>query len=168
MRCAVVGHVEWVEFARVPHMPAAGEIVHADRAWTEPAGGGGVVARQLALLAGRCELLHGARATTSSAPGGTRRLAELGIDVHVAAGAATTRRAWTHVDTRGERTITVLGEKLRPAAPLPLDGYDAVFFVAGDEAALRVGAAAALPRRDGARAADAPAAACRSTCSSAA
>ena len=28
-RVAVVGHVEWVEFARVPRLPAAGEIVHA-------------------------------------------------------------------------------------------------------------------------------------------
>ena len=56
MRCAVVGHVEWVEFARVPHMPAAGSIVHASETWSEPAGGGAVVARQLALLAGRCEL----------------------------------------------------------------------------------------------------------------
>ena len=52
----MVGHVEWVEFARVPHVPAAGEIVHAERAFEEPAGGGGVVARQLTLLAGRCEL----------------------------------------------------------------------------------------------------------------
>ena len=55
-RLAVVGHVEWVEFARVPRMPAAGDIVHAERVWSEPAGGGAVVARQLALLAGRCEL----------------------------------------------------------------------------------------------------------------
>ena len=29
MQLAVVGHVEWVEFARVEHAPEAGEIVHA-------------------------------------------------------------------------------------------------------------------------------------------
>ena len=37
VQAAVIGHVEWVEFARVPHVPAAGEIVHADRVWAEPA-----------------------------------------------------------------------------------------------------------------------------------
>ena len=48
-----------------------------------------------------------------------------------------TRRAWTHVDAAGERTITVLGDKLLPAGPLPLEGYDLVFFVAGKPEALR-------------------------------
>ena len=142
MRCAVVGHVEWVEFARVPNLPAAGEIVHADRVWTEPAGGGGVVARQLALLAGRCELFT-ALGRDDLGRAAQRRLAELGIDVHVRWG-GDTRRAWTHVDARGERTITVLGEKLRPDAPLPLHGYDLVFFVSGTEAALREARAAAF------------------------
>ena len=46
-------------------------------------------------------------------------------------------RAGSHVDADGERTITVLGDKLLPAGPLPLDGYDLVFFVSGDVEALR-------------------------------
>ena len=127
MRCAVVGHVEWVEFARVPRLPGAGEIVHAERVWQEPAGGGAVVARQLALLAGRCELFT-ALGEDELGRGSAKRLAELGIDVHVRWGGAT-RRAWTHVDGDGERTITVLGDKLLPRGPLPLQGYDLVFFV---------------------------------------
>ena len=135
MRCAVVGHVEWVEFARVPRMPAAGEIVHAERVWQEPAGGGAVVARQLALLAGRCELFT-ALGEDALGRESAQRLAELGIDVHVKWG-GTTRRAWTHVDGAGERTITVLGDKLLPAGRLPLEGYDLVFFVAGEPEALR-------------------------------
>ena len=135
MRCAVVGHVEWVEFARVPALPGAGEIVHATEVWEEPAGGGAVVARQLALLAGRCELFT-ALGEDELGRASARRLAALGIDVHVHWGGVT-RRAFTHVDARGERTITVLGDKLLPRGPLPLDGYDLVFFVAGDVAALR-------------------------------
>jgi ribokinase len=135
VRCAVVGHVEWVEFARVPRMPSAGEIVHAERVWEEPAGGGAVVARQLALLAGRCELFT-ALGDDAIGRESVARLAELGIDVHVKWG-GTTRRAWTHVDGAGERTITVLGDKLLPAGPLPLDEYDLVFFVAGRPDALR-------------------------------
>ena len=130
-----MGHVEWVEFARVPRMPAPGQIVHADRVFEEPAGGGGVVARQLALLAGRCELFT-ALGRDELGRAAERRLAELGVDVHVRWGGAT-RRAWTHVDAGGERTITVLGDKLLPDAPLPLAGYDLVFFVSGTEAALR-------------------------------
>jgi ribokinase len=135
VRCAVVGHVEWVEFARVPAQPGAGEIVHATEVWEEPAGGGAVVARQLALLAGRCELFT-ALGEDELGHESARRLAALGIDVHVHWGGAT-RRAFTHVDMRGERTITVLGDKLLPPGPLPLEGYDLVFFVAGDVAALR-------------------------------
>src|SRR5438046_8738631 len=57
MRVAVVGHVEWVEFARVEHVPVPGEIVHALETWQEPAGGGAVAAVQLARLAGDCLFL---------------------------------------------------------------------------------------------------------------
>jgi ribokinase len=135
VRCAVVGHVEWVEFARVPALPGPGEIVHATEVWQEPAGGGAVVARQIALLAGRCELFT-ALGDDELGRDSARLLAALGVDVHAHWGGAT-RRAFTHVDARGERTITVLGDKLLPLGPLPLDGYDLVFFVAGDVAALR-------------------------------
>jgi len=135
VRCAVVGHVEWVEFARVPNVPRPGEIVHADRIWEEPAGGGAVVARQLARLAGRCELFT-ALGDDELGHAAERRLAALGIDVHVQRGGQT-RRAWTHVDRDGERTITVLGDKLLPHGPLPLEGYDLVFFVSGRPEALR-------------------------------
>ena len=43
MRLAVVGHVEWVEFARVETVPRPGEIAHAHETWEEPAGGGAVL-----------------------------------------------------------------------------------------------------------------------------
>lgn len=140
MRCAVVGHVEVVEFARVPHLPEAGQIARASEVWSEPAGGGAVVAAQLMKLAGRCEFFT-ALGDDELGHRAVRSLAELGLDVH-AQHFDQTRRAFTHVDDSGERTITVLGEKLLPRGPLPLDGYDAVFFVAGDVAALRSARAA--------------------------
>jgi ribokinase len=137
VRCAVVGHVEWVEFARVPRMPAAGEIVHAERVWEEPAGGGAVVARQLALLAGSCTF-HTALGNDALGRAAVERLAALGIDVLVQwRDDSPTRRAWTHVDGAGERTITVLGDKLLPDIPLDLAGTDLVFFVSGTADALR-------------------------------
>ena len=53
------------------------------------------------------------------------------------------RRAFTYIDDNGERTITVLGDKLLPSGEngdLPweqLGRCDAVFFVSGDVTALR-------------------------------
>ncbi len=138
MRCAVVGHVEWVEFARVPRWPHAGEIIHATDVFSEPAGGGPVVARQLARLAGRCALFT-VLGDDELGRASVRRLAALSMDVHVQRPRVSmaTRRAWTHIDDKGERTITVLGEKLVARGPLPLEGYDLVYFVSGDVAALR-------------------------------
>jgi ribokinase len=137
VRCAVVGHVEWVEFASVQRWPEPGAIIHATDVWSEPAGGGAVVARQLALLAGRCELFT-AFGRDEAGRSAARRLAELGIDTHVQyPGESATRRAWTHIDGDGERTITVLGDKLLPYGPLPLEAYDLLFFVSGDAEALR-------------------------------
>jgi ribokinase len=54
VKVAVVGHVEWIQFARVERVPLAGEIVHASEDWEEPGGGGAVAALQLARLAGSC------------------------------------------------------------------------------------------------------------------
>ena len=155
MRCAVVGHVEWVEFARVPGMPAAGAIVHASETWSEPAGGGAVVARQLALLAGRCELFT---ALGDDELGPCRRsgVSPSSASTCTSSGAARRGAPGRTSTTRGERTITVLGDKLLPRGPLPLDGYDLVFFVSGDAEALRAARAARFLAATVARAADAP------------
>ena len=147
MRVAVVGHVEWVEFARVERIPAAGEIVHSLETWEEAAGGGAVAAVQLAKLAGSAALF--------TALGGDElgrraraQLAEQGVSVRAMADAAPQRRAFCHVDETGERTITVLGEKLRPSggdSRLPwheLAGMDGIYFVSGDEDAVRAARAA--------------------------
>ena len=50
LRLAVVGHVEWVEFLAVDQLPHPGAIGHAFRTLQEPAGGGAVVAVQMARL----------------------------------------------------------------------------------------------------------------------
>jgi ribokinase len=141
-RVAVVGHVEWVQFARVPHVPSAGEVIHARDPFEEPAGGGAVAAVQLARLAGEAMLLtalgedeHGRRSLA--------RLDELGVRVRAARRAARTRTAVTLVDEARERTITTFGPRLEPCGAdeeLPwgeLEGMDAVYFTAGDLGALR-------------------------------
>jgi ribokinase len=137
VRCAVIGHVEWVEFARVPHVPAPGEIVHATDVWSEPAGGGAVVAAQLAKLAGSCDFFT-SLGDDDLGQTAKDQLEQLGIEVNVEwARVSGTRRAWVHVDANGERTITVLGDKLLPSRRAGFDAYDLVFFVSGTAEALR-------------------------------
>jgi len=142
MNLAVVGHVEWVEFALVDHAPEPGEIVHALETWEEPAGGGAVAAVQLANLAGSC-LLFTALADDDFGRRSRKELEARGVTVHAGHAPGTQRRALTHIDEAGERTITVLGEKLLPSGEdgsLPweeLRRCDAVYFVSGDVSALR-------------------------------
>ena len=135
MRVAVVGHVEWVEFVEVDQVPAPGEIAHGTHAWSEPAGGGAVSAMQLLRLAGACDF-YTALGEDELGRRSAKRLTELGLTVHARWGGET-RRALVQIDRARERTITTIGPKLRPLGPLPLAGYDGIFFGAGDIAALR-------------------------------
>jgi ribokinase len=141
VKVAVVGHVEWVEFVRVETVPAAGEVVHAIERWEEPGGGGAVAAAELARLAGEATLFT----ALGNDPNGVRvrdQLEARGVRVHARIVDEPQRRACTLVDARGERTIIVLGRKLRPRARDDLGWHgladaDAVYFVSGDAEALR-------------------------------
>jgi ribokinase len=142
MNVAVVGHVEWVEFARVEEMPRPGDIVHSLESWEEAAGGGAVAAVQLANLNGAAQLFTALGDDDLGRRSGAE-LGERGVTVHSATLGEPQRRAFTHVDAGGERTITVIGQKLLPSgenSELPweeLARCDAVYFVSGDIAALR-------------------------------
>jgi ribokinase len=141
MRVAVVGHVEWIRFARVDRVPLAGEIAHSFDEWEQAGGGGGVAAVQLALLADEAHLFT----VLGSDDLGRRAREELesrGVVVHASHDERAQRWGFTQVDDRGERTITTVGPKLRPRGHddgLPwheLASMDGVFFVAGDVDAL--------------------------------
>lgn len=141
MHTAVIGHVEWVEFARVERVPAAGAIVQASDWWAEAAGGGGVASVQLARLAGACTL-YTALGRDELGDASLDQLSGLGVQVRAARRAAPQRRGFTFVDDRGERTITIMGDKHAPrrSDPLPWEDLaraDAVYFVSGDAAAAR-------------------------------
>jgi ribokinase len=141
MRTAVVGHVERVEFVRVADVPAPGAIVQASEWWTEAAGGGGVASVQLCRLAGSC-VLYTALGTDEPGEASLADLTALGVRVEATRHAEPQRRGITFVDDRGERTITIMGERHVPRAgdPLPwseLAQADAVYFVSGDAGAVR-------------------------------
>ena len=142
MRVAVVGHVEWVEFVHGDHVPAAGEIVHGSDSFEEPAGGGAVAAVQLARLEGKAEFFT-ALGDDELAEQTRARLADLGVVVHAAVRQGGTRRAFTFLDSHGERTITTMGPRLEPKGDdgLPwerLEDADGVYVTAGDAAALEL------------------------------
>jgi ribokinase len=155
-RVAVVGHVEWVDFAVVPRLPQPGEILHVPEFWAEAAGGGAVAVVQMAKLSG------GALFVTALAGDelGRRTEAQLaghGVTLHAAPREGIQRRAFTYLTADGERTITVLGDRLVPHGddPLPwevLDDVGGVYFTGGDAAALRAarraGVIVATPRAD--------------------
>jgi ribokinase len=144
MRAAVIGHVEWVEFARVETMPKAGDIAHAAEVWGVAGGGGAVAAVQLARLG--CEThLFTALADDELGRRSHAELEQLGLHVHAVTVPGPQRRAFTHVDETGERTITVIGPKQHTPGEddaLPweeLHRADCVYFTGGDVAALRKG-----------------------------
>ena len=162
VRVGVVGHVEWVQFAVVDRVPAAGQIVHARETFSEPAGGGAVAAVQLARLAGSAVFLT-ALGNDDAAARVERVLRErFGVEVHAGQRDAPQRRTFTFLDDGGERTITVLGERIVPVLsdPLPWDALaelDGIYLTGGDAGAVRAARAArvlvATPRAMGALAA---------------
>src|SRR5919106_925309 len=101
-RFAVVGHVEWITFARVDRVPAAGAIAHATETWSGAGGGGGVSAVQLAKLSGTCDLFT----ALGDDEVGRRAAAELdaaGVIVRALTRGEPTRQAVCLVDAGGER-----------------------------------------------------------------
>jgi ribokinase len=135
----VVGHVEWLTFARVARLPEPGEIVLARASWEDACGGGGIAAVQMARLGGEAWLYT----ALGSDGNGARARDELegrGVHVEAAVRSSPLRRAFTHLDDGGERTITVLGERLAPSGADPLDwaaldDFGAIYFTEGDAAA---------------------------------
>jgi ribokinase len=139
-RVAVVGHVEWVQFLRVDHLPRAGEIQSAKREATH-AGGGAVVAAAVLAEHGADVEFFGAVGTDDLGDAAVAELTARGMTVHAARRPGASREVLTFLDHAGERTILPIGPRLQPegADPLPwerLGEADAVYVTAGDQTAL--------------------------------
>jgi ribokinase len=153
MRVAVVGHVEWIHFARVDHVPAAGELVPASEWWEEAGGGAAIAAVQARKLGAEVDFFAAA-GDDELGRRAVEHFRRQGLMVHVVARGGQ-RRGFIQLDRDGERTITIMGERTTPAGAdaLPwerLEEAAGVYFTGGDEAALhaarRAPALVATPR----------------------
>ena len=149
VRVGVVGHVEWVQFARVERVPRPGEIVHASSAFDEPAGGGAVAAVQLRKLAGAARLLTALGDDELAQTAATRLREHHDVELFEATRPCQQRRCFTFLDDAAERTITVLGERIIPLRDdaLPWDGLgelDGIYLTGGDAGAVRAARAARM------------------------
>ena len=141
LKLAVVGHQEWVTFLEVDELPSPGRICRASRNLDEPAGGGAVVAVQLARLTGQRVPFFTALGRDAIGKRSVERLWELGVEPVVAWRDKPSRRGISLVDPEGDRAITVIGERLTPIAEdnlgwERLTDFDGVFVSATDTGGL--------------------------------
>ncbi len=137
-----MGHVEWVDFVPVAHLPRRGEVLHAGEGFTRAAGGGGVAAVVLAELGAEVDFFT-ALGDDADGHAAAEQLAERGVQVHVAWRTKPTRRAVTLLEDGGERAIVTIGERLDPLGSdelgwRRLQAADGVYVTAGDPHALRL------------------------------
>lgn len=140
-RAAVVGHVGWSIGLRVDSAPAQGQVTEAKLLSALPAGAAVVPAIQAARLGVEVDL-YTAVSDDDLGCACVDALEQEGIMVHAATRPQRQRQALVHVDREGERTITVLGERLAPLVTdaLPwerLEETDAVLLTAADADTVR-------------------------------
>jgi ribokinase len=145
-RVAVVGHVEWVEFVRVPRYPARGGLEEGEREF-EGAGGGAVVAAAVLAELGAGVDFFCAVGDDERGHAAVAQLRHRGITVHPDWRREPTRYVFTLLDEGGERTIITVGERLAPRGDDDLDwdllrDVDGVYVTAGDPGAIRAARAA--------------------------
>jgi ribokinase len=136
----VIGHVEWVEFLRVDHLPRAGELQSGER---EPsrAGGSAVIAASVIAAHGGEVRFIGAVGDDAEGSQALEQLRARGVAVDAVRRDGPTRRVTVLLDHAGERTIITSGERWAPATTDDLgwdrlDRADGVYLTAGDGAVL--------------------------------
>lgn len=136
----MVGHVEWVEFVRVPRYPERGGLEEGEREF-ERAGGGAVVAGAVLAELGAEVDFFCALGDDERGHAAVTQLRERGVTVHPVWRSEPTRYVFTLLDSGGERTIVTVGERLAPRGDDDLDwgllrDVDGVYVTAGDPGAI--------------------------------
>ena len=134
---AVVGHIEWINFLKVDQLPQPGVISHSINSLEYPAGGGSVIAITLSELSNNQVHFFTSLGNDFYGEQCYKILTNLGIKLHVAWRDKPTRRGFSLIDSEGDRSITVIGERLAPNINDQLDwnlfeNMDGIFITAAD------------------------------------
>ncbi len=134
---AVIGHIEWINFLKVDNLPQPGIISHSKKSFEIPAGGGSVIAKTLKELTNNEVHFFTSLGNDFFGRKSYEILTNMGIKLHVAWQNKPTRKGFSLIDKKGERSITVIGERLEPKLSNELDwnilqDMDGVFVTAGD------------------------------------
>ncbi len=134
---AVVGHVEWMNFLKVDQLPKPGVISHSEKSIEYPAGGGSVIAKTLSELTNNQVHFFTSLGNDYYGEQSFKILSNYGIRLHVAWRDKPTRKGFSLIDSNGERSITVIGDRLAPTYKDKLDWnlfekMDGIFITASD------------------------------------
>jgi len=138
LKFAVIGHIEWMNFIEVDQLPKAGLISHSKKYLEYPAGGGSVIAKRLQELTKTEVQFFTALGNDFNGNKCLRILENMGMKLHVAWRNKPTRKGFSLIDKEGERSITIIGDRLAPTHKDNLDwsilnDMDGIFITAGDK-----------------------------------
>ena len=137
LKFAVIGHIEWINFLEVDQLPEPGLISHSTKSLEFPAGGGSVIAKRLRELTNSEVHFFTALGNDFYGNQSFKILEKMGIKLHVAWRKKPTRKGFSLIDSNGERSITIIGERIAPTHKDNLDWsilkkMDGIFITAAD------------------------------------
>ena len=143
LKFAVIGHIEWINFIKVDQLPKPGLISHSNKSLEYPAGGGTVIAKRLQELTHNQVHFFTALGNDFYGNQCLNRLEKMGIKLHVAWRDKPTRKGFSMIDSEGERSITIIGDRLAPTHKDNLDwstlnDMDGIFITAADKELFKI------------------------------
>ena len=143
LKFAVIGHIEWINFIKVDQLPKPGLISHSNKSLEYPAGGGTVIAKRLQELTHNQVHFFTALGNDFYGNQCLNRLEKMGIKLHVAWRDKPTRKGFSMIDSEGERSITIIGDRLAPThkdnlAWSTLNDMDGIFITAADKELFKI------------------------------
>ena len=138
LKFAVIGHIEWINFIEVDNLPKPGLISHSIQSIEYPAGGGSVIAKRLRELTNNEVHFFTALGNDFYGKQCLNILEKMGIKLHVTWHDKPTRKGFSLIDSEGERSITIIGDRLAPTYKDNLDwtilnDMDGIFITAADK-----------------------------------